>query len=314
MTQINDIDKTKRAVVFNLVHGSFVDGYGVRTTLFLKGCPLRCAWCCNPEGQNLYPEIKFTASKCDGCAKCLALCPVGAITRHHKDAENIIQLDRILCNNCGECIVVCHAGAISFFGEQMTVDKAFSVLKKDERYYSSSGGGVTIGGGEPTFQPEFTYALMKKCQEHYIHVAIDTCGYTINDLGFRILAEADLLLYDIKGIDKKRHKVYTGVSNDIILSNLKKLSEMGKPIIIRIPLVPDYNDSEQDIRDTAEFLSGLKSVQRIDLIPYHKFGIVKYDQLGLTYGLPETPHNQDENIDKVLKIFLGFSLKTQIGG
>lgn len=308
------MQEIKPAVIFNIVHGSFVDGYGVRTTLFLKGCPLRCVWCCNPEGQKLHPELKFTVSNCNGCGRCLDVCPEGAITRAEGSDAPPVLIDRTLCNNCGKCIDVCHADALSWFGVEMTVEEAFDALKKDERYYSSSGGGVTIGGGEPTFQPEFTFALMKKCQEHYIHVAIDTCGYTMNELGFRILDEADLLLYDMKGMDAALHQQHTGVSNDVILSNLKKLSDKGKPIIIRVPLVPGCNDSMQNITETAEFLSKLKSVQRIDLIPYHKFGMVKYGQLGSEYGLPDTQPQSDGYIDEILNIFVGFGLKTQVGG
>jgi len=291
-----------------------VDGYGIRTTLFLKGCPLRCMWCCNPEGQKLHPELKFTASNCDGCGRCLDACPEGAIMRSGEAVESPILIDRKLCTNCGKCIPVCHADALSCFGMEMSVEEAFNILKKDERYYSSSGGGVTIGGGEPTFHPEFTYALMKKCQEHYIHVAIDTCGYTVSELGFQILAEADLLLFDIKGMNAVLHRKQTGVSNDVILSNLIKLSDMGKPIIIRVPLVPGCNDSIQDITETAGLLSKLKSVQRIDVLPYHKFGIVKYGQLGSEYGLPDAQPQSDEYIDELIGIFAGFGLETQIGG
>ena len=301
-------------LVSQIIHGSFVDGHGVRTTVFLKGCPLRCVWCCNPEGQKLQPELKFTAANCDGCGRCLDVCPEGAITRAGEADEAPVLIDRALCTNCGECIPVCHADALSCFGVEMTVEEAFNVLKKDERYYSSSGGGITIGGGEPTFQPDFTHALMKKCQADYIHVAIDTCGHTVNELGFRILAEADLLLFDMKGMDATLHKNQTGVSNDVILSNLIKLSEMGKPIIIRVPLIPGCNDSKQNVIGTAEFLSKLKSIQRVDVLPYHKFGMVKYGQLGSEYGLPDTQPQSDEYIDEILNIFEGVGLKTQVGG
>jgi|WetSurMetagenome_2_1015567.scaffolds.fasta_scaffold51605_3 pyruvate formate lyase activating enzyme len=304
----------KTAVIFNIVHGSFVDGYGVRTTIFLKGCPLKCSWCCNPEGQKLFHEIKFMASKCDGCGRCIDICHAHAIVSLSENSENKIRIDRNLCDRCGECRSLCYSGALDYFGKEMTVDEAFDVLKKDERYYSSSGGGVSIGGGEPTFQPEFTYSLMKKCQEHLIHVAIDTCGYTNSELGFRILEEADQLLYDLKGVDSERHKKNTGASNALILDNLKKLAAMGKPIIIRMPLVPGCNDSEKDIREAAEFIAGMRSVQRVDLLPYHRFGTIKYDQLGNVYELPELQTHAQEFIDRVLSVFCSLGLKVQIGG
>lgn len=310
----NALSGTGSAVIFNIVHGSFVDGYGVRTTIFLKGCPLKCSWCCNPEGQRLLPEIKFTAEKCDSCGRCMEICPVQAIAENHENCEMKIRIDRELCNNCGRCIDMCCTGALEYFGSHITVEEAFNILKKDERYYNSSGGGVSIGGGEPTFQPEFTYALMKRCQDACIDVAIDTCGYTVNKLGFKILEEADLLLYDIKGIDIVKHQKNTGVSNDLILSNLERLSAMGKPIIIRLPLIPGCNDSEEDINRVAEFLSEKRSVQRIDLLPYHNFGTVKYIQLGKDYKLSALRPHPDEYIDKIKNIFMNLGIKTQIGG
>ncbi len=303
----------KKGLIFHIIHGSFVDGYGVRTTVFLKGCPLRCIWCCNPEGQVGHPEIKFTASQCNGCGRCVEVCPVNAIQLDPKLGDDKLKIDRELCTNCGECIEVCYTGALDYFGKYMTVDELFDIVKKDEKYYHASGGGVSIGGGEPNFQPLFTHALLRKCKENYIHTAVDTCGYTLNNEGRKVLEEADLLLFDLKGMDPKQHLINTGVSNEPILENLKRLAAMEKPIIVRLPLIPGYNDSEQNIKATAEFLSRLKSVERVDLLAYHKYGTVKYGQLGREYKLNIQPLSE-EHLNDIKDTLERYDLNVQVGG
>jgi pyruvate formate lyase activating enzyme len=301
----------KKGLVFHIIHGSFVDGYGIRTTVFLKGCPLRCLWCCNPEGQTGYPELKYTIDKCNSCGKCLEICPEGALTLDSISEK--ILINRKLCTNCGKCISVCYTGALQYFGTYYTVDEVFNIIKKDEQYYRSSGGGATIGGGEPLFQASFTYALMKTCQENYIHVAIDTCGYAISKEQFRILSEADLLLYDLKGLDTDVHLKNTGVSNEIIISNLKKLNDMGKSIIIRIPVIPRLTENEDNVEDIAAMLAQLKSIERVDLLPYHTYGTIKYQQLGREYNLDILCDVQAlaENTKRILE---SYSLNVQLGG
>ncbi len=279
--------------VFHIIHGSFVDGYGIRTTVFLKGCPLRCLWCCNPEGQARHREIKFTPSQCDACGNCIGVCPANAIRPALKQGEVKVQIDRQLCTNCGKCIEACYKGALDYFGKCMSVDDLFDTVIKDEVYYRSSGGGVTIGGGEPTFQPFFTRALLKRCKENHVHSAVDTCGYTLTEEGIKVLEDADLLLFDLKGMDPEEHRQNTGVSNEPILKNLQRLDAIGKPIIIRMPIVPGYNDSNQGIEHAARFLAQLRSVERIDLLPYHEFGSIKHRQLGRAYDLHVQPVSQD---------------------
>jgi pyruvate formate lyase activating enzyme len=302
-----------RGLIFHIIHGSFVDGYGIRTTVFLKGCSLRCMWCCNPEGQEGHPEIKLTPSECDGCGRCVQICPTNAIQLDLKRGDDKIKIDRELCTNCGKCIEVCYTGALDCFGRYITVDELFDIVKKDEQFYRASGGGVTIGGGEPTFQPLFTYALLRKCKENYIHTAVDTCGYTLTSEGFKILEEADLLLFDLKGMDQKEHLKNTGVSNKLILRNLKRLDAMGKAIIIRVPIIPGYTDSAENIKATAEFLSELKSVERVDLLAYHEYGGVKYRQLGRVHKLNIKPPTQ-EQINNIKDTFEQYGLKVQLGG
>lgn len=302
-----------KGLVFHIIHGSFVDGYGIRTTVFLKGCPLRCVWCCNPEGQAVNAELKYTNDLCDGCGRCIDVCDVEAIQMKNVSGKRETDINRKLCMNCLKCIDVCYTGSLDCFGKYYTVDELFDIVKKDELFYRSSGGGVTIGGGEPTFQPEFTMAFVRKCKDNYIHTAIDTCGYTINEEGLKILEEADLLLYDVKGIDNENHKKNTRMSNERILSNLKHLDSVGKPIIIRVPLIPGCTDSDENIQDIAEFLSSLKSVERVDLMGYHEFGSIKYLQLGKEYKLDATALS-DERLEEIKTTFEGFGLNVQIGG
>ncbi|HUW64350.1 MAG TPA: glycyl-radical enzyme activating protein [Spirochaetia bacterium] len=302
-----------RGLIFHVIRGSFVDGYGIRTTIFLKGCPLRCVWCCNPEGQQVHAEVKFTVSKCDGCGRCVQSCPVQAIQIGREPGDNRVTIDRELCTNCGRCTEVCYTGALECFGKYFTVDELFDVVKKDEQFYRASGGGVTIGGGEPTYQPSFTLEFIKKCRANYIHTALDTCGYTATRAGVRVLEEADLVLFDIKGMDTAEHVRSTGAANEIILQNLKHLDVIGKPLIIRVPVIPGYTDSQEGLKSVAGFLAGLKHVERVDLLAVHEYGKVKYEQLGMEYKLKVQPLGQ-ERLGEIKALFEGHGLNVQLGG
>ena len=308
------MDNTK-GLLFHVIHGSFVDGHGVRTTVFLKGCPLRCIWCCNPEGQMGHRELKFTPAQCDGCGRCVPFCSANAIQhlRLGDDKLEILGIDRELCTNCGDCIEACFTGALDCFGRYITVDELFDIVRRDEPFYRASGGGVTIGGGEPTLQPHFTLAFIRKCKENYIHTAVDSCGYVLTEEGFKVLEEADLRLYDLKHMDPKEHLRCTGLSNEPILANLKKLGSMGKPIIIRMPVVPGYNDSVKNIQETGEFLSKLRSVERVDLIGYHEYGAIKHRQLGREYNI-QIPSPTQEHLDDIKATLEGYGLVVQLGG
>jgi len=298
--------------VFNIVHGSTVDGWGVRTTVFLKGCPLRCLWCCNPEGQKKYVEVKYTAEDCNGCGNCVPVCQKNAI-RIKAGPLPIAVIDRHLCDNCMACVDVCYAGALAPFAKVYTVDELFREVERDQGYFGEDGG-VTIGGGEATLSPEFTYEFILKCKKAYIHTALDTCGYIDTELGMKCLKEADLVLFDIKGLEFETHKMGTGVDNSMILKNLKYRDDLEKEIIIRLPMIPGYTDSEENLKQEAELIGGLKSVTRIDIIPFHKYSESKYRQLG--WPLPyvfgeEFPQKREQ---EVLDVFLNAGLPAQIGG
>ncbi len=309
-----DKESNERGLVFHIIHGSFVDGYGIRTTVFLKGCLLRCIWCCNPEGQECHPQLKATARLCNGCERCIAICPTGAILLDASTGEKRLSVNRVKCTDCGKCIDVCYTGALDWFGKYYTVDELFDLVKGDEPYYRASGGGVTLGGGEPTLQPSFLLQFVRKCRQNHIHTALDTCGYITTDDGLKAFEEVDLVLYDIKGIDSKEHRKNTGMSNEVILKNLKWRDSLRKSIIARIPLIPGYTDTDTNLRATAEFLSGLNSLERVDLLGVHEYGKVKYEQLGKEYRLRNVRHISDGRMEAIKTLFEAYGLKTQIGG
>jgi len=300
------------APVFNIVHGSTVDGWGVRTTVFLKGCPLRCQWCCNPEGQFRGNELKYTAEDCNGCGNCVPECPVNAVSMT-EDADSVATVDRRLCDNCLKCVDVCYAGAMVPFAKIYTVGELFREIERDQAYFGADGG-VSIGGGEATVYPEFTLEFIKKCQRAYIHTALDTCGYITSEAGMRCLEEADLALYDIKGLDPALHRAGTGADNEIIIKNLKHRDGVGKEIIIRLPLIPGYTDSPENLEREAELIAGLKTVKRVDLIPFHKYAEIKYRQLGRVLPDVFKENYPDERALKARELFLRYGIATQVGG
>jgi len=297
-----------RAIIFNKVQGSFVDGWGVRTTIFLKGCPLKCKWCCNPEGQSFSPELKVIYDDCNGCGRCVALCSRGALSM----ADGKVVVDRAKCDVCGECADFCYTGALSPFGELYTVEEMFRYLKKDKVFYEASGGGVTIGGGEATCFPDFVLPLIDLLHGENIKVAIDSCGYVTTEAGRKIYEKADLVLFDIKGL--RHHRENTGVDNDIIWENLRWLNSIGKEVIIRMPIIPGYNDDWDEIQEEAELLSQLRCISRIDILPYHPYGISKYREIGKEYAIPEGTKVPPEYQQKIKELFESKGFLTQLGG
>lgn len=305
--EMSEQKKSAWATVFNVVHGSFVDGWGVRTTVFLKGCPLRCQWCCNPESQRREPELRLIADHCSGCGKCLSACPQGALSL----AGALVQVDRSRCDGCGKCVPVCWPGALEIWGKRRTAEDVFNECLRDVSFYRESGGGVTLSGGEATLWPGFCLEMIQRCHSYQIPVAIDTCGLVTTPEGVEVLRQADLVLFDVKGLDPERHRQNTGVANEVILQNLALLEEAEKPVIIRYPVIPNHN--RQEAAAIADFLAGLKCVKRVDLIPYHQYGTGKYEELGRQYALSEESIPQPEQ-QQLLELFQQRGLHVQLGG
>jgi pyruvate formate lyase activating enzyme len=299
-------------VIFNIQHYSIHDGPGIRTTVFLNGCPLKCFWCQNPESQSFKPVLFFNAERCTGCGMCVDVCPENAISIN----DNISLTDRKLCKACGTCAEVCPNEARSIMGRHMTASEVFEDVNGDAIFYQNSGGGVTLSGGDPTAQPEFSISILKLCREAAIHTAIETCGFARWEVLKSILEYTDLVLFDIKHMDPEKHKEYTGVSNELILDNLKKIKkELGLPILIRLPIMPGYNDSAENMEMTARFISNeLENVEKVHLLPYHRLGETKYERMEATdNNIPITPPS-DEHMEDLRKIFESFDLPAVVGG
>lgn len=293
-----------KGLIFNIQRFSIHDGPGIRDLVFIKGCPLRCKWCCNPESQNNYPEVAYNPDRCIGwkeCGLCLEVCPVGAIRKH---SNSKVKIGRRACTQCARCGEICPAQAIKLFGKYMTIDEIISVVEEDGAFYSRSGGGITVSGGEPLLQADFVEDLLKRCREHGLDTSIETVGYGNWREVEKICKHANLIFYDIKCLDSKKHKVFTGVPNESILQNIRRLSISfpEKPIIARTPIIPGFNDSAEEIKAIADFLTGIGSVKEYELLPYHGFGEPKYFQLGRKYPLKSCQPPTREHIDLLKSI------------
>ena len=301
-----------RAPVFNLVNGSFVDGPGIRTTIFLKGCRLRCKWCCNPEGQSFQPEIRFLAAHCrPGCSDCVSACPEGAIRLE----TGTLKIDRTKCIGCGRCETACFEDALRLFGKWYTPEDLMGRIRREKPYLIRSGGGVTIGGGEATCWSAFCRELIRLCHAEGIHTAIDSCGYPCTEETLAALDAADLVLFDLKGLNSARHQENTGAGNEEILRTFEHLRATNKPVIVRAPLVPGYNDSPEELAALGLLLRESPNVERVDLMPYHEYGVSKYEEIGLAYPLAGKvePYSQDQ-VRQLLDFFRTYHLNVQIGG
>ncbi len=270
-------------IVFDIRKFSIHDGPGIRTTVFLKGCPLQCAWCHNPEGQSAAVELMLRPGRCIRCGACLEACPQGAISLD----GDVPVTNPTLCRNCGACVESCYAGARELVGREMGVADVLHEIERDRPFYDESGGGVTVSGGEPLMQPDFLAALLRACREREIHTALDTCGYAPWATVDRVRESVDLFLYDLKIADDDRHRAWTGASNRPILENLRALSRLGHRIILRTPVVPGVNDDEENLRAIARIAAELPRPVRVQLLPYHRIGVEKYSRLARPYTLPE---------------------------
>ena len=294
--------------VFNIQRYSIDDGPGVRTTVFFKGCPLTCLWCSNPESQNPRPEVTWRYTSCKQCGTCARTCPEGAITIEDGD----VLIDRDKCARCGKCVEACVPEALNISGKEMTVEEVFNVIKRDADYYEASGGGVTASGGEILAQADFVAALFKRCREEGIGTCADTSGFGDSESLMKILEFSDLVLYDLKHMDPREHMRACGQSNELILSNLGAAVKSNARVIIRVPLIPDFNTSDEALSEIAQAVRDITRDAEVDIMPYHRYGANKYRMIGKKYTLDELRELLAQEKTRAQEIFESYGLKCEV--
>jgi pyruvate formate lyase activating enzyme len=299
-----DIEK---AIVTNIQGYSIHDGPGIRTVVFLKGCPLRCAWCANPENLVSRVQVGFISRLCQGCGRCAAACRHGAIIPGYA-----YRINQEKCTACGECVARCYYDALVRYGTERTSREVFEEVRRDKMFYDTSGGGVTVSGGEPMTRHEFVYELFSLCKEDGISTCVETCGFAPRAAFERILPVTDLFLFDLKAMDPALHEKFTGCGNAPILDNARYLADEGADILFRQPLVPGYTDAEENIRRTAEFILSLGGGYAIELMPFHRAGAPKYAALGLPYEAEHLTPLTEAQIARARELYLDCGVRCTV--
>lgn len=305
---MEQINYELKGIVFNTQRFSVRDGKGIRTIVFLKGCPLHCRWCSNPESQTLKPMLLYDVAECIHCGRCIATCRQGALS-----PQNPGFVDRSKCIACGECTAVCPTGALTIKGKYMTVAEVVKDLKKDEAAYRRSGGGITISGGEGLVQHDFMTELLKACHSQGWTTAAETTGFAPPEVIEQVIPHVDQVLLDIKCMDPEKHKENCGVDNALILQNAKRITEISDTTI-RVPVIPGFNFSPEDIKQIVEFVKTLHNVKSIHLLPYHSLGYKKYGLLGREYEMDRVENLHKEEVKDLEKIVLDAGFECKIGG
>jgi pyruvate formate lyase activating enzyme len=295
-------------MVFDIRKFSIQDGPGIRTTVFLKGCPLDCWWCHNPESQSPLPERMQRSSRCQACGACVAACPAGAVSMTPQGPFT----DDQTCDLCGQCVQSCYAEAREIIGRSMTAVEVMQSIRTDVTFFDESHGGVTFSGGEPLLQPRFLLEMLRMCRAEEIHTAVDTSGYAPWQAIEPLLPYTNLFLYDLKSMDDANHRKVTGVSNSLILQNLQRLAQAGAAIILRLPLVPGINDDSANLAAAAELAAGLPTMQYVDLLPYHSSAASKYEGLKRPYRLPGVQSPTAEQMEAAAGLFRSYGLSVHI--
>ncbi|MBN1834701.1 MAG: glycyl-radical enzyme activating protein [Spirochaetales bacterium] len=297
-----------KGLVFDIQRFSLHDGTGIRTLVFMKGCPLRCPWCSNPESQTSRPEVMFFEEKCIGCGACVQACPHGELLKERW------PLAAEVCLGCGACVEACYAEARHLVGRWMTRDQVLAVIRRDQVFYEESHGGVTVGGGEPTFQAGFVAGLLEACQAERIHTAMETCGFAPWPTMQRVLAHVDQLLFDVKHMDSGKHEQWTGTGNGRILDNARRSARMVKEMVVRLPLIPGFNDDAENLHALGRFVRDeLPPVRRVDILPYHSTGESKSQRLSRDYVLHGVRPFEREQVEKARDVLAIYGLEVRIG-
>ena len=297
-------------IIFDIKKYAIHDGPGIRTTVFLKGCPLCCLWCHNPEGIGTTPQILYENKRCIVCGECLSVCPEGALSI----TAGGVTTDRAICKSDGACGEICPAEARELAGKTTSPEDILDKVKKDMPFYDQSGGGVTFSGGEPLMQPDFLLECLTLCGQEGIHRAVDTTGYAELESIKQIALQTDLFLYDLKMMDSEKHKQFTGVSNHLILNNLKWLARSGTRVIIRFPLIPGINDDDENIDLVGMYLRILPEIETVHILPYHRHQENKYARLDIENKVRDVPVPTIEDLSRAKKRLESFGLQVDLGG